>query len=140
MQYVFCNENAVHKFWYKSDRKDYILNQHPQLFGIKMERQIDIKCLKFLIQNLGKWNDATEIPYKALLVPAPCSLLCQEVRASDLDNLKWAQNSRRQNWVIYSVSRHLTIWYGQDCVPPKSIRWNFYPLCDCTWSPGFLGR
>lgn len=63
MKYVFCNENAVHKFWYKSDWKDYILNQHSKLFGIKMERQIDIKCSKFLIQNLGKGNDATEIPY-----------------------------------------------------------------------------
>lgn len=51
----------------------YIINT-PQLFGIKMERKIDIKCSKFLIQNLGKGNDATEVPYSALF-SAPCSLL-----------------------------------------------------------------
>lgn len=29
-----------------------------QLFGIKMERQIDMRYLKFLTQNLGKENSA----------------------------------------------------------------------------------
>ena len=29
-----------------------------QLFGVKMERQIDMRYLKFLTQNLGKENSA----------------------------------------------------------------------------------
>lgn len=136
MEYVFSNGNAVHKCWYKSYWMDYIHNQHPPAVWNQNGKENRYKVFKISYSKLGKRKWCYWGPLLRIILCSPQPPVTGS-ESLELDNLKWAQNSRRQNWLVYSVSHHLTIWYGLDCVPPKFICWDFY---DCIWSPGFLGR